>query len=203
MGRPDARRVEAVGVMSDNGGWRNRIVALEEHKPEEIADHPYQWRSHGDHQRAAIRGVLDEVGIAGALLVYESDATGQLTAIDGHLRKGLDPDVAWPCLVLDVNDAEAAKLLATVDPIAALAGAEAEALEALLATMETEDEALQKMLEELAENAGIVPELAPAPEAQMDRAAELQEKWQTATGQVWGMGAYTVCPKCGKVHNLD
>lgn len=38
-------------------------------------------------------------------------------------------------------------------------------------------------------------------EPQIDRAAELQVKWQTATGQLWGMGAFYKCPKCGKVHS--
>ena len=43
-------------------------------------------------------GVLREVGIAGALLVYESERQGGLTVIDGHLRKGdyPGPGVALP-----------------------------------------------------------------------------------------------------------
>ena len=117
--------------------WRDRVVGLEYRKPGEIADHPYQWRTHPREQAAALRGVLDEVGIAGALLVYRSG--GELVAIDGHLRKGLDPNVDWPCLVLDVTDEEAAKLLATHDPLAAMAGADAEAVGKLLAQVETED----------------------------------------------------------------
>jgi hypothetical protein len=45
----------------------------------------------------------------------------------------------------------------------------------------------------------------PAPvdaEPQIDRAAELQKKWATASGQIWGMGKHTICPKCGKRHDL-
>lgn len=109
-------------------------------------------------------GVLEEVGIAGALLVYRSG--GKLVAIDGHLRKGLDPNVDWPCLVLDVDDDEATKLLATHDPIAALAGADADALGKLLAQVETEDEAVQRLLDEVAAEAApnlIFPEDGSGP----------------------------------------
>ena len=129
-------------------GWRNRVKGLEYHKPGEIADHPYQWRTHPGEQAAALRGILDEVGIAGALLVYRSE--GKLVAIDGHLRKKLDADVEWPCLVLDVTDEEAAKLLATHDPLAAMAGADAKAVGRLLAQVETEDEAVRRLLDEVA-----------------------------------------------------
>lgn len=40
------------------------------------------------------------------------------------------------------------------------------------------------------------------PGAQVDRAAELREKWGVKTGDLWGMGKYTKCPKCGKRHDL-
>jgi len=40
------------------------------------------------------------------------------------------------------------------------------------------------------------------PGAELDRADELQDKWKVERGDVWGLGAFTVCPKCGKVHEL-
>jgi len=42
-------------------------------------------------------------------------------------------------------------------------------------------------------------ELQEVPEPEIDRAAELQEKWQTAPGQIWGLGVYYVCPECGEI----
>jgi hypothetical protein len=36
-------------------GWRNRIVRLEYHKPDDLLDHPKQWKRHGDRQLAALR----------------------------------------------------------------------------------------------------------------------------------------------------
>jgi hypothetical protein len=52
-------------------------------------------------------------------------------------------------LVLDVDEREAAKLLATFDPLAAWAETNGEALRALLADVETENDALQKLLDDL------------------------------------------------------
>ena len=40
------------------------------------------------------------------------------------------------------------------------------------------------------------------PGPQVDKAAELQAKWGVKTGDLWGMGKYTKCPKCGKRHDL-
>ena len=40
-------------------------------------------------------------------------------------------------------------------------------------------------------------------EPQVDRAAELLEKWQVKAGDLFGLGAFARCPKCGKIHNLD
>ena len=176
--------------------WRNRIVGLEYHKPGEIADHPLQWRVHSTAQEAALRAVLSEVGIAGALLAYRNN--GDLVAIDGHLRKSLDADAEWPVLLLDVTEDEANKLLATTDPLAAMAGADAAMLGDLLAVIETENDTLQALLDGLAEEHGIVAEEPPDdPGAQIDKAEELREKWDVELGQVWEIGEHRlVCGDC-------
>ncbi|HTU27316.1 MAG TPA: hypothetical protein VMF30_18045, partial [Pirellulales bacterium] len=100
-------------------------------------------------QRDALRGVLAEVGYAGALLAREL-ADGSLELIDGHLRAETTPDALVPVLVLDVNESEAAKLLASFDPLSALAETNHEALQALLAQVETESQALGRLLDDLA-----------------------------------------------------
>ena len=64
--------------------WRNRVKGLEYHKPGEIADHPYQWRTHPREQAAALRGILDKVGIAGLGIT-----NGILTARYRHGSGGL------------------------------------------------------------------------------------------------------------------
>jgi hypothetical protein len=39
-------------------------------------------------------------------------------------------------------------------------------------------------------------------EPQIDRAEELQKKWKVRTGNLYGIGKITICPKCGKVYDL-
>lgn len=129
--------------------YRNRIIGLEYVHSRDLESHPGNWRDHPKPQVEALQGVLAEVGIAGALLAYRSErANGKLITIDGHLRKDAAPQT-WPVLVLDVTDAEADYLLATHDPLAAMAQADAAALDALLASVNSGDAAVQAMLAEL------------------------------------------------------
>jgi len=97
---------------------------------------------------------LAEVGIADALLARELP-DGTLRLVDGHLRGDTAPDTEWPVLVLDINDEEEAKLLGTLDPLAAMAEADQQKFGELLAEIETESEAVEAMLAELAEQEGI------------------------------------------------
>ncbi len=56
--------------------------------------------------------------------------------VDGHLRAETTPDTEVPVLVLNVDEKEAAKLLASFDPLSAMAGADDERLAAILRTVE-------------------------------------------------------------------
>ena len=135
--------------------YRNRIKALEYVDAADLTAHPGNWREHPQAQAEAMRGVLAEVGIAGALLAYRSERQGgALVVIDGHLRKDAAPQ-RWPVLVLDVDDAEADYILATHDPLAAMATADAGALDALLSSVQSGEAAVQAMLAELADGAGL------------------------------------------------
>lgn len=76
--------------------------------------------------------------------------------IDGHLRVELaisrgEPTV--PVLYVDLAPAEEALILATLDPIGAMAVTDAPKLEELLREVQTGDAAVQAMLAELAEGA--------------------------------------------------
>ena len=135
--------------------YRNRIKALEYVPAGDLVAHPGNWRDHPAAQAEALKGVLKEVGIAGALLAYRSERQGgALVVIDGHLRKDAAPQ-KWPVLVLDVDDAEADYILSTHDPLAAMAPADAGALDALLSSVQSGEAAVQSMLAELAEGAGL------------------------------------------------
>jgi len=115
-------------------------------KAAELRPHPGNWRLHPKGQQDALRGVLAEIGYADALVAREL-ADGSLELIDGHLRAEITPDVEVPVLVVDLDDDEAAKLLAVHDPLAGLAETNEPALAALLQQVETESAALKEMLD--------------------------------------------------------
>ncbi len=141
--------------------------------------------------------MLGKVGVAGALLVYHSPrAAGALVSIDGHGRKSLDPAHPWPCLMLDVTDEEADLLLATFDPLGGLATIDRDKLKELLESIRPSDAVIEAVLAKLAKDAALdrldaSADLGP----QIDRAAELQEKWGTALGQLWQIGGHRLL--CG------
>jgi len=116
---------------------RDRIRELRRVKASELVANPKNWRRHPKEQSAAMRGLLNEIGYAGALLARELP-DGKLQLIDGHLRLETTPKATVPVLVLDVTEAEADKILLTFDPISAMAQADKAQLEALLATVRFE-----------------------------------------------------------------
>jgi hypothetical protein len=124
---------------------RDRIRELRRVPASSLVPNPKNWRTHPTAQRDALRGVLAEVGMADAVLAREL-ADGSLMLIDGHLRAETLADATVPVLVLDVTEAEADKLLATIDPLAAMAETDGAKLDELLRTVNTSSEALQQML---------------------------------------------------------
>jgi DNA modification methylase len=124
-----------------------------------------------------------------------------LQLIDGHLRADVAPDSEWPVLVLDVDDKEAAKLLATVDPLAAMAETDPAKLDELLRQIDTDSEALQQMLAELAAEAGlnsddgeIVEDEVPLP----------PDEATTKPGDLWILGDHRLlCGDSSKPEDVD
>jgi hypothetical protein len=114
---------------------RNRIKEHRLVKAGDLKPHPKNWRTHSEGQRRALAALIEEVGFARSCTAYE-DAGGNLVLIDGHLRADLDPDTEVTVEVLDVTPEEADKLLLTLDPIAQLAGVNAETRQELLASLQ-------------------------------------------------------------------
>lgn len=161
---------------------RNRVRELRRVKAADLVPNPKNWRTHPKGQQDALRGILAEVGYADALLARELP-DGSLMLVDGHLRAETTPEQEVPVLVLDISEAEADKLLLSLDPLAALAETNAVALDALLREVDTGSEGLQAMYAELAEAAGVIPpEFEPASAEDQGR---LDQK------------AKTTCPECG------
>ncbi len=134
---------------------RDRIKELRRVPADQLQPNPKNWRKHPEAQANALRGVLAEVGIASAVLARETPEGG-LMLIDGHLRTETLHNAEIPVLVLDVTEEEADKILATFDPLGAMAESDADALRALLEDVETGSQELADMLTALAEDAGIL-----------------------------------------------
>jgi hypothetical protein len=132
---------------------RDRIKELRRVKAAELRPNPRNWRLHPPEQQDALRGVLAEVGYASALLAREL-ADGTLMLIDGHLRAETTPDAVVPVLVLDVDEAEANKILLTHDPLAAMATSSDEHMRGLLSEVQTESAALRELFDSLSKEQG-------------------------------------------------
>ena len=172
---------------------RDRIKELRRVKASELHPNPRNWRTHPKQQLDAIRGILAEVGFAGAELARELP-DGSLQLIDGHARAEIAGDAEVPVLVLDVTESEADKILATYDPIGAMAEADAVRLEELLRDVQTGNEALADMLAELAEDNGILDSLGDA-EIVEDEVPEPPAEPITKPGDLWLLGEHRLL--CG------
>jgi DNA methylase len=121
--------------------------------------------------------------------------------IDGHLRAETTKNALVPVLVLDVTEAEADKLLLTLDPLAAMALADQEQVRALLETVRTDSQAVAALLERVAGQEAWQAidgsrEIVDPPAA-INRADELRAKWGTETDQIWQIGAHRIlCGDC-------
>jgi hypothetical protein len=143
---------------------RDRIRELRRVPASQLQPNPRNWRTHPTSQQDSLKAVLAEVGYADALLARETPEGG-LMLIDGHLRAETTPDQLVPVLILDVDEAEADKLLVSLDPLAAMAGADDEKLAGLLRTVKTGSAALQDMLTRLAADAQAASESNPPAES--------------------------------------
>jgi len=164
--------------------FRDRIVELRRVPARELIPNPRNWRRHPARQAAALRGLLEEVGYADALLARETP--GGLMLIDGHLRAETTPDQVVPVLVLDVNEAEANKLLATLDPLAGMAQTDMMALKDLAGLIHTDSAEVRELLDGLA---------GFAREAQQDAIPALPVAPVARLGQIWRLGKHRLL--CG------
>jgi len=179
---------------------RDRIKELRRVKSSELIPNPKNWRTHPIAQQDALKGILAEVGFAGAVLARELD-DGSLMLIDGHMRAETTSNQEIPVLVLDVTEAESDKLLATFDPIAALAESDAAALDALLRNVDTGSEALQKMLADLAEDAGLYLDDKQVVE---DEVPEPPADPITKPGDLWLLGDHRLlCGDSTKAEDVE
>jgi hypothetical protein len=186
--------------------WKNRITNHGEQPAKQFLAHELNARRHPGTQRDALRGSLNAVGWVAPVIV--SARSGKI--LDGHARVeealSKDENALVPFVEVDVSENEERTILATFDPITALATYEREALDALLREVDTGEAALQKLLTDLAQQEGLYREEADKQDAepQPDKGAILNEKWQVKTGDLWHIGSHRLlCADSGEPRSLD
>lgn len=135
--------------MKKNARIKDRVKGLRRVLAGDLVQNQKNWRTHPQEQRSAIAGVLKQIGYASALIARELP-DGRLELLDGHLRAETTPDMEVPVLVVDLDDSESDLLLATLDPIAAMADTDRDKLDSLLQEVESNDQAVQELLTSLA-----------------------------------------------------
>ena len=133
---------------------KDRIRGFKRLPVESISPNQKNHRRHPIDQREGLRGMLDEVGLADACVVREV-ARDKYELIDGHLRFDLMKQrflksEKVPCIIVDVNEAEADKLLATMDALGGMAKIDGDSFADLLEGIETENKEVAGLLEAIA-----------------------------------------------------
>jgi DNA modification methylase len=166
--------------------WANRIVSHSNEPPDKLIANDSNWRTHTQAQRHALSSVLSEVGLVQSVVV--NTTTGRL--IDGHLRVELakaqgQPTI--PVVYVELSEDEERLILASLDPIAAMASADRDKLQELLASIQGEDEAVRGLLELIARQEHI--ELPPTGGlVDPDEVPEAPEQPVTKPGDLWLLG---------------
>lgn len=125
--------------------WRSRIVGHGDVDPASLIANPRNWRTHPPEQRAALIAELDRVGFVQSVVVNRT--TGLL--VDGHLRAevAVERRVATiPVVYVELTEEEEARVLVALDPLGSMAGTNDALLQALLAEVDLENQALEKHL---------------------------------------------------------
>lgn len=183
---------------------KNRVVEVRDVPAKELMQNPKNWRTHPESQREALGGLLATVGIAGTLTAWDSPEGLQL--IDGHLRADQDPDVVWPVAILDVTQEEADLLLASMDPLGAMAETSVthlqELLEGITGDDDPGDDRLSGLLSILKEQAKTFdPELLPSSDSTLitdkdvdKKAGSLESQFDSSADQ--DNIIKVMCPEC-------
>lgn len=163
--------------------WRNEIVRYDPRADlRTLKPSPENPKTHPNAQLDALEGLINEVGIVAPLIVNERT----MQVLDGHARleKGLARgETHGPVAYVNVSDARARLILATFDPIGALAQTDKAKMAELLANAEVEEKKLVAFLATL-RPAPFVPTETPVP--------PVPEIPVTQPGDMWRLGPHRI-----------
>ena len=161
--------------------WRNRIVGHGEESPDQLLANPRNWRIHPKDQQAALSGVLEQVGLVDDVIV--NTTTGHI--VDGHMRVMLamrDEQPTIPVTYVELSPEEEALILATLDPIGAMAVASASQLESLLEDVSASSDAVNDLLADVLSE---LPKVAESYSTAGEKLAETGAR-EDHTFEEWG-----------------
>ncbi len=162
------------------GAYKNRIIGSGEESLDNILFNPRNWRIHPLNQQDALKGVLEEVGWVQQVIINKR--TGNL--IDGHLRCQLaarEGNKTIPVLYVDIDEAEEELVLATLDPIAAMAATDKAKLDELFRDINSDNENVQKLIADIAK----------------EQMLDIPDEFKEYTEEVENEVEFITCPRCG------
>ncbi len=127
--------------------FRDRVVEMRRVKASDLHRHPRNPRKHPASQIAAMKGVYEQVGDAGAVVVYEDE--GRLVILNGHMRSDINKDEEVSVLVTDLTPQEAEVIIATYDEIGKMADTDQAKLDALIDSVSPENMAVRSLLADI------------------------------------------------------
>ena len=158
----------------------NRIIGHGEEQVDQLLANPLNFRLHPDNQQQALAGAIDDIGFIRSVTVNQR--TGRV--VDGHLRvtlaarSGVDK---LPVEYVDLDEAEEAQALLSLDPIAAMAASDKAKLDELMRAVQSDDERVQAMISELAVKENLF----------------IPDEFPEYTEDVENDVEYIICPECG------
>jgi len=187
-----------------NGPWKIGIVKTGIVAIKTLVTNDKNWRIHKKSQEDALEGAIETVGVIKSLLINlrtsEEWPQGERdipTIIDGHLRVAMAiraEQEALPAEYCDLSPRDEAIVLATLDPLSALAFAHKDKLDFLLREMpDAMDVRLQEMLANLAKQEGLY-------RGENIKSPTHDDNIGTANGNNQNM---IFCPKCGFEFNAN
>lgn len=129
--------------------YRDRITTIRTVKASELICNAENWRNHPTEQRRELASILTEVGNIDVLKAVERP-DGSLIVVDGHLRKDLHGDSEVRVAVLDLDERETRKVLASYDRLGAMAQTDTERLDALMCRIREDEQAAPIPVDDMA-----------------------------------------------------
>lgn len=133
----------------------NRIIGHGDEPLDNILFNPRNWRIHPLNQQNALKGVLEKVGWVQNVIINKR--TGNL--VDGHMRCQLamrEGQKTVPVTYIDVSEEDEAVILATLDPVGAMAGTDKDKLNDLFGMIDADNAELNGLIDEIGKREGIV-----------------------------------------------